>query len=101
MTFTTDGDGGNYKHQHQYGLLYGEYYGLHSNPLYLLDCDMDGNGNWNVSVSAGYTSTQNFHDSGKAATANRSANQYQNYSRTQIADTLSPYKTVCYWRRIN
>ena len=99
MSFTSGQNGGKYKHQHRYGILYGEYYGLHSRELKLLTYDKEGEASWQISSSAGYQSQDTFNNSNQSASV-QNANQYVNYSNTEIIDSFIPYSTCYYWKRI-
>lgn len=98
MTFTANQSGGDYKHQHQYGLLYGEYFGLHSRELKLFTNDLNNNGSWQVSSPAGYQSQDAFNN-GNTSVINSQSNQYQNYAKTETKRNLAPYFVVSRWRR--
>lgn len=99
MSFTANSEGGKYKHQHQYGLLYGEYYGLHSRELKLLTYDKEGEASWQIASLTGYQSQDTFNNGNPSATV-RSANQYANYANTELQDNLQPYISVYFWKRI-
>lgn len=98
MSFTAGATGGKYKHQHQYGLLYGEYFGLHSRELKLLNYDENNNGSWKVASIAGYQAQDAFNN-GNASVTNQNANQYANHSNTESKNNITPYVVVYFWKR--
>lgn len=98
MSFTANSEGGKYKHQHRYGLLYGEYFGLRSRELKLLTYDKKGESRWQIASSAGYQAQDTFNNGNPSAAA-QSANQYVNYANTELQDNLQPYISVYFWRR--
>ena len=100
MSFTPNSTGGKYRHRHQYGLLYGEFYGLHSRELKLLSYDENGGASWKVATSAGYQAQDTFNNGNTAASV-QNANQYVNYSNTELVSNITPYISVHFWKRIS
>lgn len=60
MSFTANSTGGKYKHQHQYGLLHGEYYGLVSNTISVLNTNENGDSEWVPTHSESYQAQSTF-----------------------------------------
>lgn len=100
MSFTPNSTGGKYRHRHQYGLLYGEFYGLHSRELKLLSYDENGGASWKVATSAGYQAQDTFNNGNTAASV-QNANQYVNYSNTELVSNITPYISAYFWKRIS
>lgn len=101
MSFTANSTGGKYKHQHQYGLLHGEYYGLVSNTISVLNTDEKGDSEWVPTHSASYQSQSTFNSTPSNQRNTINADQYACYVKTGLADNAMPYITVYRWRRIS
>lgn len=101
MSFTANSKGGKYKHQHQYGLLHGEYYGLVSNTISVLNTNENGDSEWVPTHSASYQAQSTFNSTTSNQRRTTNADQYACYVKTGLADNAMPYITVYMWRRVS
>ena len=95
MSFTAGSTGGKYKHQHDYGLQFREYYGLIGSKILVQNGD-----DWANPTNAGYQVSETFSKtSHEKETTN--ADVYVSYGKTGLADNAMPYITVYRWRRVS
>ena len=95
MSFTAGSTGGKYKHQHDYGLQFREYYGLIGSKILVQNGD-----DWANPTSAGYQVSETFSKtSHEKETTN--ADVYVSYGKTKIADNIIPYFSVYMWKRVS
>ena len=101
MTFATKSTGGKYKHQHEYGLLHGEYYGLVSSTISVLNTNENGDSEWTPTHNAYYQATNSFNATTSTQKTTVNSDQYACYVKTGLADNAMPYTTVYMWKRIS
>ena len=101
MSFTASSEGGKYKHQHQYGLLHGEYYGLVSNTISVLNTNENGDSEWVPTHSASYQAQSTFNSTTSNQRRTINADQYACYVKTGLADNAMPYITAYMWKRVS
>ena len=96
MSFTSLSTGGLYKHNHGYGIYYGEYFGSINN-VHLHTSDAAGVLSWAAPQRNGtMTMTHTGNQSASASTVNA----YTTYANTGLTAALSfPYISVYFWRR--
>lgn len=101
MSFTTGSTGGKYKHQHKYGLQHGEYYGLVSSTIAVLNTSENGDEEWVPTHSASYQAQSTFNSTPSSERKTINADQYACYVKTGISDNSMPYITVYMWKRVS
>jgi hypothetical protein len=94
MSFTANNTGGNYNHNHIYGVKVNEYYGATAN-LRVRKPD----GSWQDGAKDG-TENAYFNNSSQAGHKNLNTMTYKIESNTSNSSTIQPYITVHFWKRI-
>lgn len=94
MNFTAGSTGGNYQHNHTYGIELNDYYSQISN-LNLRDSD----GSWQGGVVDG---NRNAYVNSACQQGNKeiTSNVYKIEVNTSNSKTMNPYITVYFWRRV-
>ncbi len=96
MSFTSLSTGGIYKHNHGYGIHYGEYFGSINN-IYLHTSDAAGVNSWAAPQKEG---TMTMTHTGNQSSSNSTVDGYVTYANTGLTVDLSvPYISVYFWRR--
>ena len=93
MSFTTNASGGEYKHNHIYGIKVNEYYSSTAN-LRVRKSD----GSWQGGVRDGSQNAY-FNNSTQASNKELNTMTYKVESNTSNSSTMQPYITVFFWRR--
>lgn len=95
MSFTVGSTGGNYEHNHTYGIKLNDYYSNISN-LNLLDLD----GSWKGGETDG---NRNGYVNNGCQEGNNEVNSetYKIEANTSNSSTIPPYITVYFWERVN
>lgn len=95
MEFTAGSTGGNYEHNHTYGIKLNEYYSSIAN-LNMLDSD----GTWQEGVNDG---RRNGYFNNGCQEGNNEVNSqtYKIVANTSNSKTMHPYITVYFWKRVN
>lgn len=95
MSFTAGSTGGNYEHNHTYGIKLNDYYSNISN-LNLLNSD----GTWQGGVNDG---SRNAYVNSGCQKGNNEVNSqtYKIVTNTSNSRTMHPYITVYFWKRVN
>lgn len=95
MNFTAGSTGGNYKHNHTYGIKLNDYYSNVSN-LNLLNSD----GTWQGGVTDG---SRNGYVNSACQESNKEVNSqtFKIEANTSNSITMYPYITVYFWKRVN
>lgn len=94
MSFTANNTGGNYNHNHIYGVKVNEYYGATAN-LRVRKPD----GSWQDGATDG-TGNAYFNNSSQVGHKNLNTMTYKIESNTSNSSTIQPYITVHFWKRI-
>ena len=94
MSFTSNSTGGEYKHNHIYGIKVNEYYSSTAN-LRVRKPD----GSWQDGAKDG-TQKAYFNNSYQAANKELNTMTYKIESNTSNSSTIQPYITVHFWKRI-
>lgn len=95
MSFTAGSTGGNYEHNHTYGIKLNDYYSNISN-LNLRNSD----GSWQEGVNDG--SRNGYVNKGSQEGNNEVNSQtYKIEANTSNSKTMHPYITVYFWKRVN
>ena len=96
MSFTSLKTGGSYKHNHGYGVHYGEYFGSINN-IYLHTSDAAGVNSWAAPQKVG---TMTMTHTGNQSSSHSTVDGYVTYANTGLTVDLSvPYISVYFWRR--
>lgn len=95
MDFTAGSTGGNYEHNHTYGIKLNDYYSNISN-LNLLNSD----GSWQGGVNDGSRSTY-VNNACQEGNNEVNSHTYKIVANTSISSTMHPYITVYFWKRVN
>lgn len=95
MNFTAGSTGGNYEHNHTYGIKLNDYYSNISN-LNL----RNSNGSWQGGVNDG---SRNGYVNSACQEDNKEINSqtYKIEANTSNSKTMHPYITVYFWKRVN
>ena len=95
MNFTAGSTGGNYEHNHTYGIKLNDYYSNISN-LNLRDSD----GSWQEGVNDG---SRNAYVNSACQENNKEVNSqtFKIEANTSKSRTMYPYITVYFWKRVN
>lgn len=94
MSFTANNTGGNYNHNHIYGIKLNEYYGATAN-IRVRKPD----GSWQDGAKGGSENAY-FNNSSQAGNKNLNTITYKIESNTSNSSTIQPYITVHFWKRI-
>lgn len=94
MSFTSNNTGGNYNHNHIYGIKLNEYYGATAN-LRVRKPD----GSWQDGAKGGAENAY-FNNSSQASNKKLNTITYKIESNTSNSSTIQPYITVHFWKRI-
>ena len=94
MSFTANNTGGNYNHNHIYGIKLNEYYGATAN-LRVRKPD----GSWQDGAKGGAENAY-FNNSSQASNKKLNTITYKIEPNTSNSSTLQPYITVHFWKRI-
>lgn len=93
MSFTAGSTGGEYKHDHVYGVKVNEYYGTIAN-LRVRKPD----GSWQDGVKDG-AENATFNSSCQGGKRSINTAMYKNESNTSSSSSMQPYITVYFWKR--